>query len=108
MVDELKTELSRTGFTLRKLALHIAECPLTTVAEYSSNLAAVLRDLPDAPTASKNRYAKRDTTLMQTAAVWHANLESVTCLWRNRVPMIPSVLLQLLRSCCASEIQCPC
>jgi len=31
---------------------------------------------------------------MQTAAVWHTNLESVTCLWCNRVPMILSVLLR--------------
>ena len=79
MVDELKTQLSRTGFTLRKLALHIAEtdrsklppeilntmlveCPLPTVAEYSNDLVEILRSIPDVPAASKNRYAKRDTT----------------------------------------------
>lgn len=78
MIDDLKFELERTGLTLRKLALHIAEtdrsrippevlnamlseCGLPTIAEFSSDLVAVLRDVSDKPKASKSGYAKRDT-----------------------------------------------
>jgi hypothetical protein len=79
MIDELKSELDRTGLTLRKLALHIAEtdrsklspetlnsmlaeCPLHSITDHSADLVDILRSHPDTPAPCDNRRAKRDTT----------------------------------------------
>lgn len=78
MIDELKSELDRTGLTLRKLALHIAEtdrskfppdllkamlseCALLEVTDHADDLIEILYAQSDKPMALKNRRAKRDT-----------------------------------------------